>query len=166
MSVKATAVSPVTQLPMSELHTLVGQELGVSDWVTVTQEMVCKFAEATRDLEWMHIDAERSKRESPYGTTIVQGFLAMSLVIEWTYELGLTSSDFDYALNYGADRLRFTNVMLTGCRLRGRFTLASVTPRGEGQLVKLHCVVEMEGSKKPAVVMDWLCYWIPKKAAA
>ena len=166
MSVKPTASSPISQLPMAQLHTLVGQELGVSDWVTVTQEMVCKFAEATRDLEWMHIDAERSKRESPYGGTIVQGFLAMSLVIEWTYELGLTSADFDYALNYGADRLRFTSVMPTGCRLRGRFRLQSVTPRGEGQLVKLNCTVEMEGAEKPAVVMEWLAFWIPKQAAA
>lgn len=154
----------VSGMVMADLRTLVGQEIGVSQWVTVTQEMVTKFAEATRDLEWMHIDVERSRRESPYKGTIVQGFLAMSLVIEWTYELKFMTRDFDYALNYGADRLRFTSVMPTGCRLRGRFTLADVKPRGEGQLVKLHCVVEMEGSEKPAVVMDWLAYWIPKAA--
>jgi len=152
----------VQSIPMAELHRHVGQEIGVSGWVTVTQEMVTKFAEATRDLEWMHIDVERSKRESPYGGTIVQGFLAMSLVIEWTHELKFMTWDFDYALNYGADRLRFTAVMATGCRLRGRFSLAAVTPRGEGQLLKLHCVVEMEGSEKPAAVLDWLVFWIPK----
>lgn len=152
------------QLPMSELHRLAGQEIGVSDWVTVTQEMVTKFAEATRDLEWMHIDVERSRRESPYGGTIVQGFLAMSLIIEWLHERGFASADFDHALNYGAERVRFTSVMPTGCRLRGRFTLAGVTPRREGQLVKLRCVVELEGSEKPAVVMDWLTFWIPRAA--
>lgn len=156
----------VTAMKMADLKDLVGQEVGVTKWVTVTQEMVTKFAEATRDLEWMHIDVERSQRESPYKGTIVQGFLAMSLVIEWTYELKFMTSDFDYALNYGADRLRFTNVMPTGCRLRGRFKLASVTPRGEGQLVKLNCIVEMENAEKPAVILDWLAYWIPKKAAA
>jgi acyl dehydratase len=152
----------VQSISMAELHRHVGQEIGVSEWVTVTQEMVTKFAEATRDLEWMHIDVERSKRESPYKGTIVQGFLAMSLVIEWTYELNFKTRDFDYGLNYGCDRLRFTALMMTGCRLRGRFTLSSVTPRSQGQLVKLHCVVEMEGSAKPAVVMDWLVLWIPK----
>ncbi len=154
----------VTAMKMADLKDLAGQEIGVTKWVTVTQEMVTKFAEATRDLEWMHIDVERSETESPYKGTIVQGFLAMSLVIEWTYELKFMTGDFDYALNYGADRLRFTSVMPTGCRLRGRVKLAAVTPRGEGQRVKLNCIVEMENSEKPAVILDWLAYWIPKKA--
>jgi len=72
----------VQAISMAELHQHVGKEVGVSDWVPVTQEMVTKFAEATRDLEWMHIDVERARRQSPYKGTIVQGFLAMSLVIE------------------------------------------------------------------------------------
>ena len=148
--------------PMSELANHVGEEIGVTEWMTVTQEMVTKFAEATHDPDWMHVDVERSKRESPYKGTIAQGFLAMSLVIDFTHQLGFVTPDFDYALNYGADRVRFTTVMPTGCRLRGRFTLASATPRGEGLLVKLACVVEMEGSAKPAVVMDWLAYWFAK----
>lgn len=152
-----------TKIDMSELHKLIGREIGVTEWVTVTQDMVTAFARVTRDLEWMHMDVERSKAQSPYRGTIVQGFLAMSLIIEWTHELKLLTRDFDYALNYGSDRVRFTSVMPTGCKLRGRFVLGNVTPRGEGQLIKLLCTIEMEGSEKPAAVVEWLAYWIPKK---
>ncbi len=155
----------VSKTKMAELPSLVGQEIGVTEWVTVTQEMVTKYAEATRELDWMHIDVERCRKESPYGGTIVQGFLPISLIVEWINELKFTASDLDHALIYGTDRARITSVMLTGCRLRGRFTLASVSPRGDGQLIKMHCVVEMEDAEKPAAVVDWLTYWIPKQEA-
>ncbi|MEZ0213510.1 MAG: MaoC family dehydratase [Xanthobacteraceae bacterium] len=153
----------VQNLTAKDLHRFVGEEIGVSEWITVTQDMVTGFATATRDLEWMHVDAERSKRESPYGNTIVQGFLAMSLIIDFFHQMGFVTPDMDYSLNYGADRVRFTAVMITGCRLRGRASLKSIEDRGGGRhLMKLACIVEMEGSDKPAVVMDWITYWFEK----
>lgn len=154
----------VQNLRIDDLSQFIGREIGVSEWRTVTQEMVTGFANATHDRDWMHVDVERSRQESPYGATIAQGFLAMSLIIDFVHQLGFQTPDMDYALNYGADRVRFTAVMITGCRLRGRAVLKSLERRADGHyLMKLECTVEMEGSAKPAVIMDWLTYWFEKK---
>ena len=92
----------------------IGEELAVSEWTTLTQEQVDMFATATKDPDWMHVDVGRSRNESPYGTTIVQGFLMMSLVIHLTHQTSTGPEGVAYGLNYGMDRVRFTSVVTVG----------------------------------------------------
>lgn len=139
---------------------LIGQDLVVSDWVTLTQDMVDKFADATKDPDWMHVDVARSERESPYGGTIVQGFLNMSLVIYFSHTLDFQPKDTVYGLNYGIDRARFLTPVRTGTRVRDHVALTGFTPRGEGRyLMKSTHTIEAEGEEKPAAVIDWLVLW-------
>ena len=138
----------------------IGKELFVSDWTVITQEMVTGFAAATLDPDWMHVDVERSRRESPYGGTIVQGFLMQSLVIYFTHVAGLQPSDTAYGLNYGMDKVRFLAPVPTGARVRDRITLTDFQERSPGRyLQKSTHTIELEGSDKPAVVADWLALW-------
>ena len=135
----------------------IGEELAVSDWTTLTQAQVDMFATATKDPDWMHVDVERSRAESPYGTTIVQGFLMMSLVIHLTHETATDPAGVAYSLNYGMDRVRFTSVVTTGSRVRSRIKLLEVAARGEGRfLYKTGHTLEVEGQDKPAMVAEWL----------
>ncbi len=138
----------------------VGEELAVSEWSTLTQQQVDMFATATKDQDWMHVDVERSRTESPYGTTIVQGFLMMSLVIHLTHETSTEPAGVAYGLNYGMDRVRFTSVVTVGSRVRTRIKLMDVTPRGEGRyLYKTQHYLEVEGQEKPAMVAEWLALY-------
>ena len=137
-----------------------GKEIGCSDWTTITQDQVDMFAESTRDPDWMHVDVERSQRESPYGTTIVQGFLMMSLVIHLSDQMHLIPGGTEYGLNYGMDRVRFTSVLKVGSRVRDRVTLTSFEPRPNGRyLQKTTHTFEVEGEDKPAMVAEWLVLW-------
>ena len=152
---------------ISQAHTHIGEEIAVSDWITLDQRQVDLFAESTRDPDWMHVDVERSRRESPYGTTIVQGFLMMSLVIHLTHESDLVPGGTEYGLNYGMDRVRFTSVVPVGSRVRTRIRLVDVTLRGEGRyLMKTSHTLEVEGEEKPAMVADWLVLWVTEMEAA
>ena len=138
----------------------VGEELAISDWTTLTQEQVVMFASATKDPDWMHIDVERSRTESPYETTIVQGFLMMSLVIHLTHETASQPDGVVYGLNYGMDRVRFTSVVTVGSRVRTRIKLLEVTPRGEGRfLYKTQHYLEVKSQEKPAMVAEWLALY-------
>jgi acyl dehydratase len=136
----------------------IGREIALSDWVTIDQDQVDQFAYATRDPDWMHVDVERSRRESPYRGTIVQGFLMMSLVIHLQNQVGLALGGTSYGLNYGMDRVRFTDVVMVGARVRDRVTLLSCKPKGEGVLMKTRDTLEVEGKSKPGMVADWLVY--------
>jgi acyl dehydratase len=138
----------------------IGKEIGVSDWITLTQEQVNMFAESTRDPDWMHIDVERSAKESPYGNTIVQGFLMMSLVIHLSDEMKLIPNGTEYGLNYGMDRTRFTSVVTVGSRVRDHVVLKSFEPRPHGRYLQSAThTLEVEGQEKPAMVADWLVLW-------
>ncbi len=139
---------------------LIGQKLGTTDWLTITQEQVDGFAEATLDLDWMHIDVERSRKESPYGGTIVQGFLNMSLVIYFAHSSGAQPRDVSYGLNYGIDRGRFLTPVLVGSRVRDHITLTGFEQREENRyLMKSSHTIEAEGEEKPAAVVDWCALW-------
>lgn len=156
-----------TAFHIDEAKSLIGKEIGLSDWIRVTQDQVDMFADATLDHDWMHVDVGRSEAESPYGTTIVQGFLMMSLLIHLMHETKLVPGGTSYGLNYGIDRLRFTNVVLVGSRIRARVVLADVKERGPGRyLVTTTNTVEVEGDEKPAVVADWLNLWVKELEAA
>jgi acyl dehydratase len=133
------------------------REIALTDWLTITQEMVDGFARSTLDPDWMHVDVERSRREGPFGGTIVQGFLLSSLVIHFSHESGVTLSDSAYALNYGSDRARYLQPVLTGSRVRDRIVLTEFRERGEGRyLMKTSHTIEVEGADKPGAIIDWL----------
>jgi acyl dehydratase len=143
----------VTRLiPLSEVTGLAGQELGVSAWHTVDQQQVNKFAEATGDFEWFHVDVERATREM--GGTIVHGFLTLSIVSAlWSQIARIT--DYASGYNYGLDKTRFTAPLKTGARIRLRATMLPPQERRGGTIVSVRCVVEVEGEERPALITDW-----------
>ncbi len=138
---------------LDELKTLVGQEVAVSDWVEITQERVNRFADATGDHQWIHLDVERARRESPYDTTIAHGFLTLSL-LPMFFEQTLHMRDVKMGVNYGANKVRFPAPVPVGSRLRARMLLQSVEDfKGGAQLVWL-VTIEREGGDKPVCVVE------------
>ena len=139
---------------LSELSTLVGQEIGTSDWVTVTQERVQLFADATGDQQWIHVDVERAKR-GPFGGAIAHGFLSLSMIpllMEPTIEI----TGLSMKLNYGLNKVRWPRPLLVGSRVRDRITLLSVTPGAKGAQVVMQHHVEIEGGDRPVCVAEWV----------
>ena len=134
------------------LRALVGQEVGVSDWVLVSQDMIDRFAELTNDPQWIHVDVERAERESPFGKTIAHGFLTVSLMVQELHQAVKIEGDFKMRINYGFNRLRFVSPVPAGSRIRGRFTPQKVT---ENEVI-WQATVEVEGREKPALVAEWL----------
>jgi acyl dehydratase len=152
---------------MASAAQCVGRELGVSDWITVDQERIDAFAACTGDRQWIHVDVERAKRESPFGGPIAHGYLILSLVAAMVMELGVVPPDAASALNYGLDKVRFIAPVKAGARVRMRARLASAEPQNGGRLLlKLQSTVEIEGEAKPAVVADLLCMLIGKGEAS
>jgi acyl dehydratase len=132
----------------------VGRELGPSDWMTVDQAMIDKFAEATGDHQWIHVDVERARREMPGGTTIAHGYLTLSLVPRLAATL-LKVSKRRHGLNYGSNKVRFTNAVPAGARIRLRQRLADVERvSGDGIRVTSEMTVEIEGQERPALVAE------------
>jgi acyl dehydratase len=139
----------------------VGRELGASDWVTVDQERINQFAACTGDMQWIHVDVERARRESPFGGPIAHGYLSLSLVAAMVMEVGVIPPDAATGLNYGLDKVRFIAPVKAGARVRARVSLASAEPQsGERLLLKLQCALEIEGEAKPALVAEVLCMLI------
>jgi len=112
---------------LDELRALTGQEVGVSDWLLVTQKMIDQFAELTGDPQWIHIDVERAKKETPFGGTIAHGFLTVSLLPQLAREAVDVRGDFKMRINYGFNKLRFVSPVRAGSRIRARFTAQQVT---------------------------------------
>jgi acyl dehydratase len=137
---------------IEELKTLTGQEIGISDWINVTQDMIDNFADVTGDHQWIHVDPERAKRETPFGSTIAHGFLTVSLLPQLSQQAVSVKGDFKMRINYGFNRLRFVSPVRAGSRIRARFTAQNVTDNEVTWLV----TVEVEGQDKPAVVAEWL----------
>jgi acyl dehydratase len=137
---------------IEELKSLTGQEVGASDWITVTQEMIDRFADVTGDHQWIHVDPERAKRETPFGSTIAHGFLTVSLLPQLSQQAMTVRGDFKMRINYGFNRLRFVSPVLANARIRARFTAQKVTDNEVTWLV----TVDVEGQEKPAVVAEWL----------
>ena len=134
------------------LRALTGQEVCASDWFTVTQETINRFADVTGDHQWIHVDVERAKRESQFGTTIAHGFLTVSLLPQLSREAMDVRGDFKMRVNYGFNRLRFVSPVPAGARIRARFTAQKVMENEVTWLV----TVDVEGSEKPSLVAEWL----------
>jgi acyl dehydratase len=141
---------------LDEIRARIGEEIGVSSWLTVDQERIDAFAEATEDRQFIHTDPAAAA-ETPLGGTIAHGFLSLSLLSRMGSEVLLAPEGVKMALNYGLDRARFLAPVKAGARVRGRFTLDSVEERAPGQLLMRYSVsVEIEGQDKPALTAVWL----------
>jgi acyl dehydratase len=140
---------------LDHLRQLQGQEVGVSDWFEVTQERISAFADATDDHQWIHVDAERASRESPFRTPIAHGFLTLSLVSALMRN-ALSIGRLRMAINYGLDRVRFVAPVAAGSRIRATIALASVTDVDGGAQATWKITIEREGSDKPCLVAEWL----------
>ncbi|MGI8839450.1 MAG: MaoC family dehydratase [Caulobacteraceae bacterium] len=136
---------------LKDLAGLVGQDVGVSDWLEITQERVNQFADATGDHQWIHVDVERATRE--IGGPIAHGYLTLSLIPRLASGL-LAVKGVTRGINYGSDKVRFTNMVRVGKRVRLRQKLLSVEPRAGGLQIKSLCAVEIEGEDRPACVAE------------
>ncbi len=142
---------------LENVSSFIGQEVGVSDWVTIDQEKINAFADATGDHQWIHVDVERCKTESPLGTTIGHGYLTLSLVPMLSYQIRPIPEGAKQVLNYGADKLRFLNPVPAGSKVRMRTKLLSVTEKSGGRfLFKTENTVEIDGFDKPAMIAETL----------
>ncbi|PCI54276.1 MAG: Nodulation protein N [Alphaproteobacteria bacterium] len=163
--------TPTSKPIKSEFFT-VGRNLGNSPWVTVDQEMISKFGEATLDLDPMHVDPSWSKENSPYGETIAFGFLTSSLLTHMLHGVLGTSTagdatDEGYFMNYGMDYLRFISPVPVNCRIRGYFKILDnrIDDRGRN-IIKYDCEIKIEGVDKPALVAQWLAILIPHEKSS
>lgn len=134
---------------------LAGTEIGVSDWLTIDQARIDKFADATGDHQWIHVDAARAAREMPDGKTIAHGFLTLSLIPALTEGL-LVIADVTRVINYGCDKVRFTAMVPVGSRVRARQKLLRVEPKAGGVQLVSEVTVELEGGKRPVCVAETL----------
>ena len=139
-----------------ELKSLIGQEVGVSDWVEVTQSRINDFADATEDHQWIHIDVERAKAETPFQSTIAHGFLTLSLLPYLAAQAYKLQGEFKMGINYGLNRLRFVSPVPSGSRIRARFALQSVEDVTDGIQITWSVTCETDGGQKPALVAEWL----------
>ena len=140
---------------LEELAAKVGQEVVVSDWLAVTQERINQFADATGDHQWIHVDVERARRESPFGTTIAHGFLTLSLLSHFLNN-SLEFGNSKMGVNYGCNRLRFTAPVKAGSRLRARFKLKEFQRIEGGVQMIWDVAMECEGQQKPVLVAEWV----------
>ena len=144
-----------TTTTMAELPSLVGQELGTSDWYEVTQEAVNQFADATGDHQWIHVDIERAKKESPFGGPIAHGFMTLSLLVplaSGTYRI----SDSKMGVNYGLNKVRFPAPVPVGSKVRARVVLQDSQEIAGGLQNTLAVTVEREGGDKPVCIAEWV----------
>jgi acyl dehydratase len=147
----------IETLSIASLADWVGKELGTSKWVTVDQQRINEFAHCTGDHQWIHVDVERAKKESPSGATVAHGYLTLALLAETAMDVGVVPKDAVAALNYGLDKVRFLAPVKAGARVRNRITLTEVSDKGGGRkLVKLVNTVEIEGETKPALIAETL----------
>jgi len=141
---------------LEEIRSSIGEQVGVSDWITIDQARIDAFADATEDHQFIHVDPAAAA-QTPFGGTVGHGFLSLSLLSRMGAEAMLLPEGLKMAVNYGLDRVRFLAPVKTGRRVRGRFTLDTVEERAPGQWLLRHNVtVEIEGEDKPALTAVWL----------
>jgi len=135
-----------------------GKELGITDWLTIDQSRIDRFAEATGDHQWIHVDVERARRESPFGTTIAHGYLTLSLLAKF-FDDCITVENIRMQVNYGFNRARFASPVKVDSRIRARFTLHEVTEIEGGAQVVWSATVDIEDSEKPALLAEIVARW-------
>ena len=143
-------------MQIEEVKASLQREAGVSEWLTVTQELIDGFAELTGDRQWIHVDAERARRESPFGATVAHGFLTVALLSKLVSQAVDLRTDAKLRVNYGFNRLRFSAPVPAGSRIRARVTPNAVREFEGGVEVAWGVLVEIENQAKPALVAEWL----------
>ena len=162
-----TGTTMTQQYTMATAPDFVGRELGVSDWVAVDQDRIDQFAGCTGDRQWIHVDVDRARRESPFGGPIAHGYLTLSLVAAMVMELGVIPPDATTGLNYGLDKVRFIAPVKAGARgAHASEPRLSRATKWRAHALKLQCTLEIEGEPKPALVAEVLCMLIGKPDAA
>jgi acyl dehydratase len=136
-----------------------GQELAVSEWMEVTQDRIDRFADATGDRQWIHVDTARAQAESPFGATVAHGFLTLSLVGA-LFQGAIAIDGIRLVINYGVNRVRFVAPLPAGSRIRGRFTPVTTQQAGGGVDVTWSVTVEREHGDKPCCVAEWIVRYI------
>ncbi|MEZ2143101.1 MaoC family dehydratase [Bradyrhizobium sp. DN5] len=145
---------PIT---LDAYQSMVGKEIGVSSWHLIDQPRIDTYADVIEDHQFIHVDPERARKETAFGTTIAHGFLTMSLMSIMSYEVMPVIAGTTMGVNYGFDKLRFISPVRSGKRVRGRFVLAEAKLRKPNELQsRTNVTVEIEGEDKPALVADWL----------
>ena len=145
---------PIT---LEAYQAMVGKEIGVSSWHLIDQPRIDTYAGVTEDHQFIHVDPERAKKETAFGTTIAHGFLTMSMMSVMSYEVMPAIAGTTMGVNYGFDKLRFISPVRSGKRVRGRFVLAEAKLRKPNELQsRTNVTVEIEGEDKPALVAEWL----------
>jgi acyl dehydratase len=147
-----TEISRIS-LTLAALPTRVGEEIATSNWLEITQARIDQFADATGDHQWIHVDAERAARESPFKTTIAHGFLTLSLIPLFKSEC-IEYSGVKMGVNYGTNRVRFMAPVKVNSRLRARFKLLEVEPINGGVQTVFEVTIDIEGHAKPACVAE------------
>ncbi len=140
---------------LEDLKQFAGREIAVTDWFEVTQERINQFADATGDHQWIHTDAERAQRESPYGCTIAHGFLTLSLLPRFLKD-AIQLGDLRMAVNYGLNRVRFPSAVRAGTLIRARIVLQSIRDVAEASEAVYAVTIESQGSEKPCCVAECL----------
>jgi acyl dehydratase len=138
------------------LKELVGQEIGITEWYRVTQERIALFAEATEDLQWIHLDQARASKESPYGATIAHGFLTLSLISQFLKSSIQILGGVRFAVNYGLNRVRFPTAVRADSRIRARVALLGLKEVPDSVEAVYGVTIECEQSEKPACVAEWI----------
>ncbi len=138
---------------IEEARSLEGQEIGISDWITIDQKRIDRFAEATNDFQWIHVDKERAVRELPNGRTIAHGYLILALVPALTSDF-VKVENLARALNFGCNKVRFYTMVPDGSRVRARATVLQARKRGGALHLTSEVRIEVEGEKKPACVAE------------
>jgi acyl dehydratase len=140
---------------LEEMSKSVGKELGISNWIEISQDKINLFAKITEDEQWIHIDKDKSEKHSPYKTTIAHGFMILSLASRFSYDTLTIGSD-KMGINYGLDRVRFTSATPSGGMVRGRVSLLECEIKTDGAKYKLGVTVELKGQEKPVCVAETL----------
>ena len=141
---------------IDEIREAIGREVGVSQWLMMTQERIDRFSDVTDDHQWIHVDVERARRESPFGTTIAHGFLTTSLLPRMLHESVTMEIPSRLTVNYGFNRLRYVSPVPVGARIRTHVTPNAVKDLEGGCEIAWGVMVEIEGKEKPALAAEWL----------
>lgn len=152
---------PLAVNSLESLKKFVGREVGVTDWLTITQDRIHQFAEATEDRQWIHTDPYRARKESPYGATIAHGFLTLSLLSYFVKQTLDIRGGVRMGINYGLNRVRFPATVRAGSRIRARVSLLSMKDIREAVEAVFSITVESEGSEKPCCVAEWVVLYYP-----
>jgi len=154
-------VAPLVIDTLDSLSNYIGREIATTGWIQVSQTQIQQFADATGDHNWIHIDAERARRESPYGTTIAHGFLTLSLISQFANQALQVQGGVRMTINYGLNRVRFPSPVRVDSRIRARITLQAVTDRGDCTEAVHSVTVEAGDADKPCCVAEWILRYYP-----